>query len=236
MLLVAARLRRSLQDPGSSVAYESAAELKEDLLVEKKKPPPARRGTGRRMGLERLYPADVFGFHLARLDVRQESPGVATAVAELLPQEEFDEDYQSLDETGKVEILRRLLSGTAKEATLKNLSDESRDILATFDHIRRAEDEAESSVETFILSMAREASDVLAVQFLALRAGLLEVDGEGRCTENRLSVTPLFETIEDLEEAPRVLKRLLEDLFYRSALEKRGESSRGYARLQRLGT
>jgi phosphoenolpyruvate carboxylase len=106
---------------------------------------------------------------------------------------------------------------------LKNLSEESRDILVTFDHIRRAEDEAESSVETFILSMARQASDVLTVQFLALRAGLLEVDGEGRCTENRLSVTPLFETIEDLEEAPRVLKRLLEDPFYRSALEKRGD-------------
>ena len=225
MLLVAARLRRSLQDPGSSAAYESAAELKEDLLVVRIS---LLRHGGERVaegGLrDFIRQVNVFGFHLARLDVRQESSRVATAVAELLPQEEeFDVDYQSLDETGKVEILRRLLSGTAKEAPLKNLSDESRDILATFDHIRRAEDEAESSVETFILSMAREASDVLAVQFLALRAGLLEVDGEGRCTENRLSVTPLFETIEDLEEAPRVLKRLLEDPFYRSALEKRGD-------------
>jgi phosphoenolpyruvate carboxylase len=73
------------------------------------------------------------------------------------------------------------------------------------------------------LSMAREASDVLAVQFLALRAGLLKVDGEGHCTENRLGVTPLFETIGDLEEAPQVLRRLLKDPFYRSALEKRGD-------------
>ena len=122
-----------------------------------------------------------------------------------------------------MEVLQRLLYETAKEIPPENLSDESWNVLATFDQIRRAENEAESSVETFILSMAREASDVLAVQFLALRAGLLKVDGEGHCTENRLDVTPLFETIEDLEEAPRVLERLLKDPFYRSALEKRGD-------------
>ena len=224
MLLVAARLHRSLQDPDSPVAYGSAAELTADLLVVRRS---LLRHGGQRVaegGLrDFIRQVDVFGFHLARLDVRQESSRVATAVAELLTHEEPDECYQDLDETRKVEVLRRLLYGTAKETPPENLSDESWNVLATFDRIRRAENEAESSVETFILSMAREASDVLAVQFLALRAGLLKVDGEGRCTENRLGVTPLFETIEDLEEAPQVLKRLLKDPFYRSALEKRGD-------------
>ena len=96
--------------------------------------------------------------------------------------------------------------------------------METFDRIKQAEDElSEPAVETFILSMARGASDVLAVQFLARRAGLLLVDDEGKCKENRLDVTPLLETIDDLDEAAKVLRRLLGDPFYRSAMEQRGD-------------
>ena len=220
MLLVAARLHRTLDDPTSAATYASASELKEDLLVMRRS---LLRHGGERIaegGLrDFIRQVDVFGFHLARLDVRQESSRVAQTVAELLP----DEDYQSLDETGKVKLLQRLFKGPGDEASSKELSDESRDMLKTFHQIKRAEDGAESRVETFILSMARGASDVLGVQFLARRAGLLAIDEEGRCTENRLNVSPLFETIDDLEEAPEVLRRLLEDPFYRSALEKRGD-------------
>jgi phosphoenolpyruvate carboxylase len=70
------------------------------------------------------------------------------------------------------------------------------------------------------LSMARHASDVLSVQLLARRAGLLEVDESGRCTANYLRVTPLFETVDDLQRAPEVLRFLLEDPFYRSSLSQ----------------
>jgi len=220
MLLVAARLRRTLEDPNSPATYASASELKADLLVVRRS---LLRHGGERVaegGLrDFIRQVDVFGFHLARLDVRQESSRIAQTVAELLP----NEDYQNLDEAGKVELLQRILREPEDEASSEELSDESQDILETFDQIKRAEDGAESPVETFILSMARGASDVLGVQFLARRAGLLEIDDEGRCTENRLNVSPLFETIDDLEEAPEVLRRLLEDPFYRSALEKRGD-------------
>jgi phosphoenolpyruvate carboxylase len=223
MLLVAARLRRTLEDPGSSAAYDSAAELKEDLLVVRRS---LLRHGGERVaegGLrDFIRQVDVFGFHLARLDVRQDSSRIAHAVAELLLP--TGEDYRSLDESGKTDLLRRLLKEPiAAEAPPDNLSDESRDVLETFDRIKQADDESESPVETFILSMARGASDVLAVQFLAQRSGLLEVDKEERCTENRLGVTPLFETIDDLEEAPEVLRRLLDDPFYRSTLKQRGD-------------
>ncbi|MDQ3941660.1 MAG: phosphoenolpyruvate carboxylase, partial [Actinomycetota bacterium] len=66
-------------------------------------------------------------------------------------------------------------------------------------------------------------SDVLCVQLLARRAGLLEVDEDGRCTANHLRVTPLFETIDDLDRAPEVLRRLLQDPFYRSSLSQGGD-------------
>jgi phosphoenolpyruvate carboxylase len=65
--------------------------------------------------------------------------------------------------------------------------------------------------------MAGNASDVLSVQLLARRAGLLEVEEGGRCTANYLRVTPLFETVDDLGRAPEVLGHLLEDRFYRSS-------------------
>lgn len=224
MLLVAARLRRTVADVGSPAAYESAAELRGDLLGVRRS---LTRHGGERVAegdlRDFIRQVDVFGFHLARLDVRQESSQVARTVAEVLTKAEPDEDYGSLNETGKVELLRRLLLEPATEVP-EDLSDESRDVLETFENIRRAEEKfSEPPVKAFILSMARGASDVLAVQLLARRSGLLEVDAEGRCTANRLDVTPLFETVDDLEEAPEVLRRLLQDPFYRSALKKRGD-------------
>jgi phosphoenolpyruvate carboxylase len=223
MLLVAARLQRTLADPKSPAAYGSAAELKEDLLGVRTS---LVRHGGERVakgGLrDFIRQVDVFGFHLARLDVRQESSRVAKAVAELLTP--TGEDYQSLNEAQKVELLRRLLVEPATEEASGNLSEESQDLLETLKNIRWAEEKlSEPPVETFILSMARGASDVLAVQLLARRSGLLEVHSKGRCTVNRLSVTPLFETVEDLEKAPEVLRKLLDDPFYRSALKERGD-------------
>jgi phosphoenolpyruvate carboxylase len=223
MLLVAARLRRTLEDPSSPAAYDSAKELKEDLLVVRRS---LLRHGGERVaegGLrDFIRQVDVFGFHLARLDVRQDSSRIAQAISELLAP--IAEDYKSLDEADKVELLRRLLKeSTTVEAPPEELSNESREVLETFDRIKRADDEADSPVETFILSMARGASDVLAVQFLARRSGLLKIDEEGQCTESRLGVTPLFETVDDLEEAPQVLRRLLDDPFYRSTLKQRGD-------------
>jgi phosphoenolpyruvate carboxylase len=223
MLLVAARLRQTLEDSDSSAAYESAAELEEDLRVVQRS---LLRHGGERVAhgalRDFIRQVDVFGFHLARLDVRQESSRLAATVAELAAP--TGEDYENLDESGKVELLQRLLKEPdTGGASLEDLSDDTREVLETFDQIKRAEDKVESPVETFVLSMARGASDVLAVQFLARRAGLVEVNDEGRCTENRLGVSPLFETVDDLEEAPKVLGTLLEDPYYRSALKQRGD-------------
>jgi phosphoenolpyruvate carboxylase len=103
-------------------------------------------------------------------------------------------------------------------------SDESRGVLETFANIRLATEEfSEPPVETFVLSMTRGASDVLAVLYLARRAGLVRFDEEGRCVEGLISVTPLFETIEDLDEAPEVLRGLLKDPTYRSYVATRGD-------------
>ena len=226
LLLVAGRLERTLADPNSPAAYRGARDFMEDLLV-------VRRSLLQH-GYERIAAgalrdlirqAEVFGFHLAKLDVRQESSRIVQAAAELVASTTTGEDLSSMSEEERTALLRRLVVDPKPILVDKeDVSEASREVLETFEHLRKATDAfSEPPIETFVLSMARQASDVLCVQLLARRVGLLQVDERGRCTANHLRVTPLFESIEDLERAPNVLHRLLEDPFYRSSLSQSGD-------------
>jgi phosphoenolpyruvate carboxylase len=135
--------------------------------------------------------AEVYGFHLAKLDVRQESSTVVRAVAHLVSAG-TGEDLLAMDEAARAALLRRLLADPGLSLSEpEDVSEETRKVLETFWRIRRAKEEHSGTpVETFILSMARNASDVLCVQLLARRVGLLEVDECGGCTASHLKVTP----------------------------------------------
>jgi len=226
LLFVAGRLRHALEDPGSPAAYVSATELREDLRLigrSLERHGGERAARGRFRDFERQ--AEVFGFHLARLDVRQESSRVAGAVAELLEAGGTEGDYLALDEESRVETLRRSL-GTAEPSApdTDGLSEETGELLEMLRNAGRSSEEVGGpAVETFVLSMARSASDVLGVAYLAQRTGLLKFDDEGRCLEAPIGVTPLFETFDDLERAPGVLRGLLEEPVYRAYLAARGD-------------
>jgi phosphoenolpyruvate carboxylase len=225
LLLMAERLRRALDPQDSRAAYADAAEFLRDLSIVRDS---LLQNGGERVadrGLRDLIrQAEVFGFHLAKLDVRQESSTVVRAAAELVLAG-TGEDLLALDEAERAALLRRLL----RDPELRlpepdNASEEARKVFETFERIRRAKQEFSGTpVETFVLSMAHHASDVLCVQLLSRRAGLLEVDEKGRCSANHLRVSPLFETVDDLERAPEVLRYLLEDPFYRSSLQEAGD-------------
>ena len=224
LLFIAAKLRHTLDAPSSSQAYPGAAELLDDLHLVKRSL--VRHGGERAAhgGLrDFIRQAEVFGFHLAKLDVRQESSRIVSAVAELI-QAATDEDLLAMDESDRTSLLRRLLSAQSLDLPApEDASEETAEILETFERIRRAKDAfSEMPIEAFVLSMAHHASDVLSVQVLARRAGLLEVDKDGRCVRNHLRVSPLFETVDDLERAPEVLRLLLDDSFYRSTLASGG--------------
>jgi phosphoenolpyruvate carboxylase len=225
LLFMAERLGRALDPQASTAAYADATEFLRDLstvrdsLLENGGERVADRGLR-----DVIRQAEVFGFHLAKLDVRQESATVVKAVAELVSSS-TGEDLLGMDEAERAALLRRLLADPElRLPEPENASEESRKVFQTFERIRRAKEEFSGTpVETFVLSMAHHASDVLCVQLLARRAGLLEVNDEGKCTANHLRVSPLFETVDDLERAPEVLRYLLEDPFYRSALEEAGD-------------
>jgi phosphoenolpyruvate carboxylase len=221
-LLIAERLRGTLA--GSPTAYRGVSDFTEDLLVVRRsllQHGDERIADGSLRDLIRQV--EVFGFHLAKLDVRQEASKIAKATAELVIAA-TGEDLLTMSEEERASLLRRLIiDPESLPVNTEAVSDVSREVLETFEHIRRATQAfSEPPIETFILSMARQASDVLCVQLLARGVGLLEVDERGRCRANRLRITPLFESIEDLEHAPEVLRNLLEDPFYRSSLSGNG--------------
>jgi phosphoenolpyruvate carboxylase len=214
------RLRLTLRQPCAPSAYSGVSEFLDDLFTIRDS---LLQNGGVRVAegelRDLIRQAKVFGFHLAKLDVRQESSTVVRAVAYLVSAG-TGEDLLAMDEATRAALLRRLLTDPGLSLPEpEDVSEETRKVLETFGRIRRAKEEHSGTpVETFILSMARNASDVLSVQLLARRAGLLEVDEGGGCTANYLRVTPLFETVDDLGRAPEVLGHLLEDPFYRSSL------------------
>jgi phosphoenolpyruvate carboxylase len=224
-LFVAERLRSTLEKPNSPASYPGVSDFLEDLVVVRRSL--LQHGDERiaEGGLRDLIrQAEVFGFHLAKLDVRQESSRIVRAAAELVAAG-TGEDLTRMDEGARMPFLRRIIADPESlSAGPQDVSDGSREVLETFERIRQARDTfSEPSIESFILSMAHQASDVLCVQLLARQAGLMEADERGRCAANHLRVTPLFESVEDLERAPEVLRRLLEDPFYRSSLSQSGD-------------
>lgn len=224
LLFVAERLRHTLKDTGHPSGYGSVAEFLEDLCTVRESL--LRHGGGRTAagGLRDLIrQAEVFGFHLAKLDVRQESATVVEATAEVVLHN-TGEDLLDMEEPERAATLRRLLADPDPlQGAPDDLSGESARVLDTFGHVQAAREEfSEMPIEAFVLSMAHHASDVLCVQLLAKRAGLLRVDEGGNCTANHLRVTPLFETVDDLKRAAGALRSLLEDPFYRASLQHGG--------------
>jgi phosphoenolpyruvate carboxylase len=147
------------------------------------------------------------------MDVRDHADMHTAAVAELLPAK------KSKSETAR---LRAHLSG--KPGSLvrnRKLSDETKRVIDTFRAIQTIQGEAgEAAACTYIVSMTRSVDDLLKVLLLAREVGL--VDLARKNPMSRLSVVPLFETLEDLEHAPDIMRTLLADDMYARQLDARG--------------
>jgi len=166
----------------------------------------------------------TFGLHLTRLDLRQSSARHDDALDEITRALDIKPHYSQMSAEQKSawlsEELRSLRPLVSAEMVL---SDATRETLDTFKVARTALDALScEAIGTYIISMARDANDVLAVLVLAREAGLYRAAGAGRPLLARLPVAPLFETIEDLRNAPGVLAQLLESPVYAPALRAQG--------------
>lgn len=163
--------------------------------------------------------ARVFGLHIATLDIRQHSGVHEQAVAELLRAGRVETDYESLDEAERISLLRReLLNPRPLLPEGIELSDLSRELLDTLRTIREEIEREPRCIRSYIVSMTHDVSDLLEPLLMMKEVGLTAV-GPGGHLQSRVHCVPLFETIDDLERAPGLVRGMLSDPVYRAHLE-----------------
>ncbi|MBT8484443.1 MAG: phosphoenolpyruvate carboxylase [Phycisphaerae bacterium] len=165
--------------------------------------------------------ARAFGFHLAALDLRQHSRVHEAAVGEMLAAAGVTNDYATLDEPARLRALRRELA-TARPLLARHAecTPETRELLDALAVVAEAARLDRDAVGSYIVSFSREASDVLEVLVLLREAGLWTIEN-GR-VECPIDVAPLFETVDDLERAPAVMRALFAEPVYAAQLAARG--------------
>lgn len=210
--LVRARLRATSNDADGAYpnadAFQADIELVSDSLL---------AGKGLHAGWfavrRLLWRVRTFGFHLARLDCRQDSRVHAKAIAALIA----DDDWPMLDAPTQAERLRPyagqdLVFARSDDATARRCCDVFATLCESLDTY------GSEAVGLYIISMAQRPADVLAVLALARHAGL--TDRRGFVP---LDIAPLFETVDDLRAGPQTLRELLADPVYRRHLGARGD-------------
>jgi phosphoenolpyruvate carboxylase len=157
-----------------------------------------------------LRKIQTFGFHLAALDIRQNSAFHDKAVEQLLRAGGIaDAGFAEWPEEKRLDFLEReLLTPRPFTRPETALEPEARAVLdcyrVVYEHIRQF---GQAGIGAFIVSMTRNLSDLLAVYLLAREVSLVFSTDEGLVS--RVQVTPLFETIDDLRRSPSILEAFL---------------------------
>lgn len=224
--LMAARLPVE-QNPGRQTqlreapgCYQHPHELRQDLdaLAESLEEAGARRLVDADVaGVRRAV--EVFGFHLAQLDIRQNSVFHAKALTQLLGACGLSAD--PWDEWSELERMRflekELRSPRPFLHPAASAGSEADAVLGCYRELaRHIERYGSRGIGALIVSMTRRLSDLLVVYLLAREAGLMRAFPEGMVC--LLPVVPLFETIEDLEGAPKMLRAFLQQPVTRASL------------------
>lgn len=229
--------------PSTLRVYRTGEELWQDLRLVRDSLR-ASRATHAAREVERLMrQVAAFGLHLAQLDLRQHSERHVAALAEITRGLGLEPDYAQMSEEERTAWLTaELQTPRPMVAFDASYSAETIETLNVFRVMRRALDEiSPRALRTYVISMTHDVSDMLAVLVLAKEAGLVRIaDGRGQRAEAkgehqaddssshnpssaiRISVAPLFETIDDLRRAPDVMRRLFENPAYGRLLDAQG--------------
>jgi phosphoenolpyruvate carboxylase len=203
---------RALQEPA---AYRDAGELERDLLLVRANLVSAGAAHARRTTVDPLLASvrahGLFGY---MMDIRDHADVHAAAMDDIAHQL----GLPPLDG----EALRRELMGRRPLVNRRMpLADATRRVLDTFRAVRTIQEEVgERGACTYIISMATCPEDLLRVMLFGREAGLVDLAADPPMS--KLDVVPLFETLDDLEHAPRVMGVLLKDPVYRRQLAARG--------------
>ncbi|MGA9574606.1 MAG: phosphoenolpyruvate carboxylase, partial [Lysobacterales bacterium] len=205
--LMMARMRGVLEDsPG---AYHHSGEFRADLELIRQS---MEMHKGKHAGIFQLNRLQIrektFGFHLATLDIRQDSLVHRQVIGRILD----DNGWMALDAAARADRLSALLEADElpdmpDDAAVAKTIGVFRSIDWGRQHFGRR------ALGPFIISMTQGADDVLSVLFLARMAGLVEADGS-----IPLDVAPLLETVDDLKNGEGILERLFTDPAYKAHL------------------
>ncbi|NIF79798.1 phosphoenolpyruvate carboxylase [Paraburkholderia sp. Cy-641] len=200
--------------PIRAIPYDDAADFVRDLhvLIDS-----LAEHHGAPLAAPRLAPltraAEVFGFHLASIDLRQSSDIHEAVIAELLRRAGVEADYAALSEADKLEVL---LAELAQPRPLRvpyaEYSDLVKSELGVLEEARITREKfGARAVRNYIISHTETVSDLVEVMLLQKETGLLRgrLGDEHDPARAGLMVIPLFETIPDLRNAPHIMRDLI---------------------------
>jgi phosphoenolpyruvate carboxylase len=156
---------------------------------------------------------EVFGLHFASLDIRQEASEHAKVLSEI-GEVTRAFDYGSLQDTEKMDLLFRITESAAPETLTTELSRDTLRTIAAVADIQR--ENGEGGCHRYIISQCQSAVHVAEVVGLFLIGGW-------RMDTLSVDIVPLFETINDLQHAPLIMRELYSAPPYRAHLHRRGD-------------
>lgn len=157
-----------------------------------------------------------FGLGLSRLDIRQESTRHEMAIAEITRYIGLGDYSQWTEDDKQAFLVRELSSRRPLVPTNWTPSPETKEILDT---CKVVAEQPEGVISAYVISMAREASDVLAVHLLLKEAGC----------KTAIRVAPLFETLDDLDRCEKVMTALFNIGWYRGVINNQQMVMIGYS-------
>ncbi|EOI0109880.1 phosphoenolpyruvate carboxylase [Vibrio cholerae] len=166
--------------------------------------------------LDTLRRIKAFGVHLVRLDIRQESSRHAEVISELTRHLGIG-DYNQWSEQDKIAFLTTELN--SKRPLLPRDWQPSPQVKEVLDTCKIIAVQSKDAFGAYVISMARTASDVLAVHLLLQEAGC----------PYRMDVCPLFETLDDLNNAESVIRQLMNIDLYRGFIQNHQMVMIGYS-------
>lgn len=155
----------------------------------------------------------IFGLHLMPMDVREDARRYQTAIAEMLKAYGLADDYANMPETEKQQLLIRELTSTRPLFPIDpQFSKETNEVIALWRMVAEShKNYGHTCIDCSIASMSQEPSDILTMMLFASEVGVRDLD-----------FVPLFETIDDLNAAERVMTVLFDTPIYAEHLAYRG--------------
>jgi phosphoenolpyruvate carboxylase len=158
-----------------------------------------------------IHKVEIFGLHAARLDIREDSSRFNAALSEILRALNIEADFENLPDAERKELLTRLLREPVPELSRHpGVTAGAEETWSLFRLIGRVNEiYGGKLLGPIVISMTHAAADVLTVLLLAKWAGCVYLP----------PITPLFESIQDLKDAPEILEELFTSDLYREHLQ-----------------